>query len=277
MQLAAGLFMIIMGLSMMNILPSLSRLVPRLPKSLAGRISKGQTGRSPFIIGLLNGLMPCGPLQAMQLYALSTGSIIGGALSMLVFSLGTVPLMFGLGAVSSLLNKKFTGKLITASAVLVVLLGVFMLGNGLSLSGVSAPVVAAERPNGKVAQIVDGIQIVTVKLSSNSYEPIVVQKGIPVRWVIQADRASINGCNNRIIIPSLKKEKSLVPGDNVIEFTPTQSGIVPFSCWMGMIKSRITVVDDISFGANSEQKDDANVSTETVGSEGQLSVPSCCL
>lgn len=37
-----------------------------------------------------NGLMPCGPLQTMQLYALSTGSAINGALSMFIFSLGTV-------------------------------------------------------------------------------------------------------------------------------------------------------------------------------------------
>ena len=41
--------------------------------------------------------MPCGPLQAMQIYALSTGSFIKGALSMLLFSLGTVPLMLSIG------------------------------------------------------------------------------------------------------------------------------------------------------------------------------------
>lgn len=81
-QLAAGIFMIIMDLNMLNIFPSLSRFVPRMPKSLASKIGLRQQSRSPFNIGLLNGLMPCGPLQAMQLYALSTGSIIGGALSM---------------------------------------------------------------------------------------------------------------------------------------------------------------------------------------------------
>jgi len=56
--------------------------------------------------GLLNGFMPCGPLQAMQLYALGTGSFIAGATSMFMFSLGTVPLMFGLGAISSIAGGK---------------------------------------------------------------------------------------------------------------------------------------------------------------------------
>ncbi|MBP5623054.1 MAG: sulfite exporter TauE/SafE family protein, partial [Thermoguttaceae bacterium] len=60
--------------------------------------------RSSLVIGLLNGLMPCSPLQSMQIYALSTGSIIRGALSMLLFSLGTVPLMLGLGVFSGKLN-----------------------------------------------------------------------------------------------------------------------------------------------------------------------------
>lgn len=50
----------------------------------------------------------------MQLYVLSTGDLVQGALSMLAFSLGTVPLMFGLGAISSLLSKKFTSKMMTS-------------------------------------------------------------------------------------------------------------------------------------------------------------------
>jgi len=48
---------------------------------------------------------------------------------MFVFSLGTVPLMFGLGTLGTLLNKKFTNKMMTARAVLVVFLGVFMFSN----------------------------------------------------------------------------------------------------------------------------------------------------
>jgi sulfite exporter TauE/SafE/copper chaperone CopZ/plastocyanin domain-containing protein len=247
-QLIAGAFMVIMGLNMLNLFPWLRRLNPRMPKIFARKINqqKIKNRNSSLYVGLLNGLMPCGPLQAMQIYALSTGSPIKGALSMLLFSLGTVPLMFGLGALSSILSKKFTHKMTSASAVLVVFLGIFMFNSGIGLSGIALPTISSYAGNSSVAQIVDGVQIVTTQLSSGRYEPITVQKGIPVRWTIQAPEGSINGCNNSIIIPKYDKEFKLSVGDNIIEFTPTESGSVPFSCWMGMIRSRITVVDDIN-------------------------------
>ncbi|MDR0819118.1 MAG: sulfite exporter TauE/SafE family protein, partial [Oscillospiraceae bacterium] len=97
-KLIGGVFMVIMGINMLGIFPWLRKLNPRMPKVFARRIDREKSNsKRPLVVGLLNGLMPCGPLQAMQIYALSTGSAFAGALSMLLFSLGTVPLMFGLG------------------------------------------------------------------------------------------------------------------------------------------------------------------------------------
>ncbi len=250
-QLLAGVFMVIMGLNMLNIFPWLRRLNPRMPKIFARKINR-EKGRSnsPLYVGLLNGLMPCGPLQAMQLYALSSGSAINGALSMLLFSLGTVPLMFGLGALSSFLSQKFTHRMMRVSAVLVVLLGVFMFGSGMSLSGFSFsfdfPQTGSAVQSANAASIQGNAQIITSGLTSGRYEPITVQKGIPVKWTIKAKKSDLNGCNNRIVVPKYGLEVALKEGDNIIEFTPTESGKVPFSCWMGMIRSKITVVDDLA-------------------------------
>jgi hypothetical protein len=251
-QLLAGIFMIIMGVNMLNIFPWLRRLNPRMPKALVKKLGplRGRSN-SPLYIGLLNGFMPCGPLQAMQLYALSTGSPVKGAISMFLFSIGTVPLMFLFGALGSLLNKRYTKKMMTVSAVLVVFLGVFMLQNGIGLSGLALPVMpsfagTADRKEASVAKIENGIQVVTTGLESGRYEPIIVQKGIPVKWIIQAQEGDINGCNNIIVIPKYNLQKDLAVGDNMIEFTASESGTVPFSCWMGMIRSKITVVDDLS-------------------------------
>ncbi|MEI6579856.1 MAG: sulfite exporter TauE/SafE family protein [Eubacteriales bacterium] len=240
----AGIFMVIMGLNMLNIFPWLRRFNPRMPKFFAKKINEQKKSNSPLYVGLLNGLMPCGPLQAMQLYALSTGSPVKGALSMMVFSLGTVPLMFGLGALSSVLSKKFTVKMMTASAVLVLLLGVFMFSNGMSLSGFSLPSFSAgSSQSDDSIKVANGVQTVTTRLSPNSYEPITVKAGVPVKWIIQANAGDITGCNNEIIVPKYNIQKKLVAGDNIIEFMPGESGTVPFSCWMGMIKSSITIVD----------------------------------
>ena len=246
----SGFFMLIMGLNMLNIFPWLRKLNPRMPKIFGNKIHNNNGKYGPFFVGLLNGLMPCGLLQAMQIYALGTGSFVTGALSMLMFSLGTVPLMFGFGAVSSMLSGKFTHKMMKVSAMLVIVLGVVMTNRGLALSGFSLPFAAFGANSGTqstgAATIQDGVQIITTKLSSGRYEPITVQKGIPVKWIIQAQKGDINGCNNEIIIPKLDKSKKLKAGDNVIEFTPTQTGTFAYSCWMGMIRSKITVVDDIS-------------------------------
>jgi len=193
-------------------------------------------------------------------------------LSMFMFSVGTVPLMFGFGAVSSILSGKFTHKMMKVSAVLVIVLGVVMTNRGLALSGFSLPSVpfdVSSTRGSNVATIQDGVQIVTTKLSSGSYEPIIVQKGIPVRWTIRAQKGDINGCNNEIVIPKFNKSKKLEVGDNIIEFTPTQTGTFAYSCWMGMIRSKITVVDDInnadaSGSDGGVQKSDYKIPTDKI-------------
>jgi len=242
-QIVAGVLMVIMGLNMLNIFPWLRKLNPHMPKIFARKLNKEKNSNSPFYVGLLNGLMPCGPLQAMQLYALSTGDPLKGALSMLLFSLGTVPLMFGLGVLSSVLSQKFTKKVMSVGAVLVVVLGFSMFQSGLSLSGFAATPFD-QSTSSNVAKIQDDVQIVNTTLNSGRYEPITVQAGIPVKWIITAENGSINGCNNRIYIPEYGIEKKFEIGENIIEFTPEKAGTYRYSCWMGMIRSTITVLEE---------------------------------
>lgn len=240
-QLIAGIFMVIMGLNMLNIFPWLRKLNPKMPKFFAKKF-KSKNNNSPFFVGLLNGLMPCGPLQAMQIYALSTGSVTKGAISMFLFSLGTVPLMFGIGALSSYMSKKFSNKIMKFGAILVVVLGFVMFNNGLALSGINLS--QGSGANSAVRAEVEGdVQVVTTELKGGRYEPIIVEVGKPVKWNIQASNGSINGCNNRMLIREYGIEKSLENGDNIIEFTPTETGTFTYSCWMGMIKSKIYVVN----------------------------------
>ncbi len=234
----AGVFMVIMGLNLTGLFPWIRKLVPHMPKALARKARAKKRGA--FVVGLFNGLMPCGPLQAMQLYALGTGSFFAGALSMLVFSLGTVPLMFGFGALSSLLSSKFTQRLMKVSALLVIALGVVMTGRGLTQSGLS-PVLAADKTPSVAAQVEQDMQLVTTQMKRNLYDPITVKAGIPVKWTITADDDSLNGCNNPVTIPKYGIQKKLSPGDNIIEFTPTQEGDIVYTCWMGMISGVIHV------------------------------------
>ncbi len=248
-KLAAGVFMVIMGINMLGIFPWLRRFNPRMPKVFAGKINakKGKSN-SPLIVGLLNGLMPCGPLQAMQIYALSTGNAFAGAMSMFLFSMGTVPLMFGLGAVGTALGKKFTNKIMTAGAVLVVVLGLSMFSQGVSLAGLYQPLSFAGGIRAGASDVVsettaDGIQTVNSTLAPGRYPDITVQVGMPVKWTIDAPQGSINGCNNEIFIREYDINHKFTDGENIIEFTPEKTGTFQYSCWMGMIRGSITVVE----------------------------------
>ncbi len=72
----AAFLMLLMSLNMLNVIKI------KIPHFINLKLKK-QTKNS-FVIGLLNGFMPCGPLQAMQLYALSTGSFLKGFLNVLI-------------------------------------------------------------------------------------------------------------------------------------------------------------------------------------------------
>jgi len=95
------------------------------------------------------------------------------------------------------------------------------------------------------SQLVGTKQEVVSQLDSNGYPVIVVEAGQPVRWVINATADQINSCNERFNIPALGLSVTLVPGENVIEFTPSTSGVIDYQCWMGMIRSQIVVVDNL--------------------------------
>jgi sulfite exporter TauE/SafE/copper chaperone CopZ len=251
MPVLAGAFMLFLGLRMLGIFPWLSRLRIRLPGIAGRKFSAAARGRGPFVVGLLSALMPCGPLQTMQVYALGTGSMMAGALSMFLFSLGTVPLLLGFGLVSSLLSAKFNARMLKASGVLVLVLGLVMFTRGMSLFGIALPPLAlrpaaASSASISVARLVDGGQEVRTTVESGRYHPLVVQAGVPVRWTLSVTADDLNGCNNPVTVPQYGIRKQLVPGDNLIEFTPTTAGTIGYTCWMGMISSYIQVVPDLT-------------------------------
>jgi sulfite exporter TauE/SafE len=89
-----------------------------------------------FIVGLLIGLMiACGPLQAIYIMAAGTGSMIEGAKLLFVFALGTLPVMLSFGYVTSFIGAKATREILKFSGAVVIILGIFMINNGLALTG----------------------------------------------------------------------------------------------------------------------------------------------
>lgn len=91
-----------MGINMLGWITLLRKFQIRFPQRLTDKINKKRRRENrPFFVGLLNGLMPCGPMQSMQIIALGSGNPVSGAAAMLMFSLGTVPLMLGFGSLDT--------------------------------------------------------------------------------------------------------------------------------------------------------------------------------
>lgn len=241
--LIAGGVMVLMGVNMLGQFQLLRRLAPRLPNGAAVALAK-LARQGPFAIGLVNGLMPCGPLQSMQLYAVASGGPLTGALSMMAFCLGTIPLILVLGLAAGALRRSWKRRMLQCSAGLLVLFGLFMVQNNLALSGISLPALKAGDSGGAaVAVVEDGVQYITTELQPNGYADIQVEAGIPVVWTMVAEESSLNGCNREIILSDFDQRIKLEAGENVISFLPEEAGTYTYSCWMGMLHNTITVTE----------------------------------
>ena len=115
--------------------------------------------------------------------------------------------------------------------------------NNLALAGVLLPRAGNSENTAITAVAEDGTQYVTTVLRSDGFDDIQVTEGIPVVWTIIADEKSLNGCNNEIVIPAFDQQTKLKAGKNTIQFTPERTGSYSYSCWMGMLRNTITVVE----------------------------------
>lgn len=286
----AGLFLILFGLKMLNIIPILRKIQIKTPKSLEKFIGKeSKKHSSPLIIGLLNGLMiACGPLQAIYIMAAGTGSAIAGAKILFVFALGTLPVMLSFGYITSFISSKATHKILKFSGVIVIVLGLFMINNGLSLTGtgydintfftsVRANDVTSNMASNELSSLKNGYQEIRMEVNRYGWEPdkFVLKKGVPVKWIINGKE--INGCNNAIQVPKLGLKFDIKRGEQVIEFIPKEEGKISWSCWMGMIPGLFIVKEDIDLTNQKEiQKELDTVQVPQGGSCGGSCGSSTC-
>ncbi|MDD5322958.1 MAG: sulfite exporter TauE/SafE family protein [Methylococcales bacterium] len=250
---AAGIFLILFGLHMLEVFPTLRHFQFKTPAFLTNFVGKEYRKHSnPFVIGLLNGLMIiCGPLQAMYVMAAGTGSWTGGAAILFFFGIGTLPLLMGFGFLTSLLSANLTPKILKASGFIVMILGAIMLNRGLAVTGTGIDCnTLIARVSQKLSPAVaespscDAIQTINMDVLKSGFSPnkFTLRKGVPVKWVINGKE--LNECNKAIVVPQYELKIELQPGIKTIEFTPHETGVVPWSCWMGMIPGTFIVVDN---------------------------------
>ena len=231
----ASLIMIFLGFEMMDIFKI---KLFSMPKFISHKIldsSKNNSKAAPFLFGVSTFFLPCGFTQALQLYVLSQGSFLVGSLTMLFFSLGTLPGIFSIGAISSYSAGNFKKHFVKFVAVLVILLGFFNISSGFTLASASFDFSNNNIITGDIIKDVDAKQVVEMKVQGLDYSPssFNVKNGIPVEWRIDGSQAQ--GCAQIISVPKLGIMAQL-PRDKIktITFVPKGEGTIKFSCSMGM-------------------------------------------
>ena len=132
----AGIVMIFAGLSLMGKIKFLTLIEhsfssSSIYKNAFKSVLNSKSNLSFFILGMLNGLLPCGFVYFFAITAASTASPIYGALVMFIFGISTIPAMFGLGFLTSLTSAtSFRNMMMSLSSIAVILYGAYTIYNG---------------------------------------------------------------------------------------------------------------------------------------------------
>lgn len=262
MQAIAGIYMMAVALNLLNIHPIFRYVVFQPPRFLARLVrnqSKSKELFAPALLGAATIFIPCGTTLAMEALAISSGNAVSGMLIMASFILGTIPLFFGLGSITSLLGDKFRSRFLRVAAILVMYLGITSL-NG-ALVAIDSPLTlqkiydnfplvinlgqnpSLEEEAENTAQTNQASQSAKILITSRGYSPnyIKVKQGVPVNLSLESKDAY--NCASAFRIPSLKIAKNVPPNTTeTVQFTPKEKGKIAFTCSMGMYTGVIEVI-----------------------------------
>jgi sulfite exporter TauE/SafE len=262
--IVAGVFMILVGLQLTGFFPFLRKLSFRAPKPLVRALTKLRRRASaeaeaqteafitPVLFGLLTGLMPCGPLIAAELAAAGSGSALNGAVAMLGFGLGTIPVMLVFGGATSLVSARFRHWMTVAAAIIVIVLGLVFIDRGAVLVGspvsfrtIVSSITGAGTPVGSAPGTATdaGVTEVRIVIKDTQYVPSTfsIPADKPARLIV--DRQEDVPCSNQIAIPQLGILKDLAPnGTTVVDLPATKAGTYNVTCGMGMMSGTLVVV-----------------------------------
>jgi len=136
--------MLILGINLLDIFPFFRKLQLRMPKRLSRRITgfeKIGNRFTPLLLGILTFLLPCGFTQSMQINAMASGDFLQGSLIMLVFALGTFPVLALLSFTSLRFSHSLrSGIFFKTACFIVIFFAIFNFISALTAAGLIPPV-----------------------------------------------------------------------------------------------------------------------------------------
>ncbi len=115
-----------------NIAGPLTLAISKIKSSIGGLLKK----KSPdmfFTIGVLNGFLPCGLVYLAVFGAVASGTALQGGLYMLLFGIGTIPLMTSVVYSKGLIGAGLRQKVRKLMPLFVVLIGIIFIVRGMGL------------------------------------------------------------------------------------------------------------------------------------------------
>lgn len=259
MQLLAGIYMIAIACNLLNVHPIFRYAIiqpPRFFMRMVKNTTRSKDIFAPAMLGVLTIFIPCGTTLAMEAFAISSGNPFWGAAIMGTFTLGTFPLFFGLGFLTSFLGDTFKRKFFKLAGVLVMYLGITTFNSSLVLAGspITLQTIREAIPiyidlSGGAATVEsdvrmeNGVQVADISVFPTSYSPnrIQVQSDVPVRLNLTPSGGL--GCTAAFRIPQLGIATNLPQNQTTqVEFTPKTSGKIAWTCSMGMYSGIIEVI-----------------------------------
>lgn len=239
--LAVALVMLVLGVRLLRISPRLAAWSPSLPPSLGRRLGIDERAGLPYsdgrtaLLGALTFFLPCGFTQAVQLYAMTTGSALTAGLTMAVFALGTAPGLLAVAGLPRIGSDRVRQQVLAVAGALLVAFAVVNAQGAAGLMGWTQQ--RADVPTAITSNVVvgTGSQTVSMEQTTRGYLPAttVVAPGVPIRWEITS--VSDLSCAAYMRGVSWDWKVNLRTGPNVVELPPLAAGErYDFACVMGM-------------------------------------------
>jgi sulfite exporter TauE/SafE/copper chaperone CopZ len=251
-MIVVAIVMTILGIRLTGLSPRIAGWSPTLPTGLAGTLGMGGARRGSYsdtraaLLGVGSFFLPCGFTQAVQVFALSTGSPAFGAALLATFALGTVPGLLALAGLPVLVPSGARPTLLRLVGVAVLGFAFVNVSGGLQLAGVNVAGLAGGSAAGMAPSSTltpDGRQLLTTFQNADGYSPanVAIYANVPTTWTIQS--STVTTCAATMVIPAWNTGAQLKIGANELQLPALPPGVIHYTCAMGMYSGTITVVD----------------------------------
>lgn len=252
-MIGAGIVMLLLGTRLTGLSPRLAGWSPALPMGLGRKLGLTGDGGAPpgysdtraATLGALTFFLPCGFTQAIQIFALSTGSPVYAAALLGAFAIGTAPGLLALAGLPLVVPSRAKPTLLRLVGVLVIGFAILNGSAGLRLSGFTLPSLVGAAVAANVDPSIigpDGVERITTYQDASGYEPsnVTIYAGYPVEWTVQSKSTST--CAASIFAPGVDIRARLELGPNTFKLPALPAGVLRYTCAMGMYAAQITVV-----------------------------------